>query len=327
MKKLLRHIPIICVALLFATCTTDNSDITNSLMSVEYSSMPIAFSTDDNVSTRGNLVTSADLSSFIVNARYYKYTGGAPFDFFQNQEVSKSAGLWTYTPVKYWPAEGEMDFFAYSPTDIKGTFESLTFNHDRYPDWLLRYQLKDPVITTINELSGTVIPQSTYDKAIDAQNQQDLLLAIAPQQQCSKMTVDGHVKMDFVHALAGLDFKFSNDYNLPTNTTHVILSIAPLCAGGTITMNSSSAPEETRWALNESEATYYQGYALDGDKQLVTEGKTFFLPPQSLKNFAVTARFYQKEDGNYTLLDTRTSMNNNIELERGVTQTLTLRNQ
>lgn len=306
-------------------------------MSVEYSSLPVAFGAYErtDVTTRGAQTTSADLSSFIVNARYYRYTGGAPINFFLDQEVTKSGSTWTYSPTKYWPTEGEIDFFAYSPTDIKGTLESLTYNHGQYPDWLLRYKVKDPVITTINELSGATIPQSTIAKAIDAQNQQDLLLAISPQHQCAGMSVDSRVTMSFKHALAGLAFKLDADYTLPTGATHVILSIAPMCTGGTIALNSSSEPVETRWTLDESEATFYQAYELYNtgsgyvlrDPVVGSAPEAFFLPPQTLKNFTVTARFYRANgDDTYTHLATRSSNRNNITLTQGQTTTINITN-
>lgn len=48
-----------------------------------------------------------------------KYDAGAgqTSDFFVNQKVtySTTASKWTYTPLKYWPTQGKIDFLAYAP--------------------------------------------------------------------------------------------------------------------------------------------------------------------------------------------------------------------
>ena len=51
---------------------------------------------------------------------HYKEADGQEFghDLFNNQQVTyKSA--WTYSPLKFWPAQGHIDFLAYAPYDSK----------------------------------------------------------------------------------------------------------------------------------------------------------------------------------------------------------------
>lgn len=330
LTRLLRYFYLICVALLFAACTTDNSDLTSSpLMSVEYSNIPVAFAANDDdrqeTLTRGTQTTAASLQSFAVNAQYYTAASQYGRDFFDAQKITKATDKWTYDPVKYWPTTGTIDFYAYSPTQdqIKGTFESINMLHNEAYVWLMHYSVKAPVITSITELSGNTITAASFAKAIDAQNQQDLLLATNVDNVCSdERGINSKVQFNFKHALAGLNFKFDAAAAIPTGADYVILSIAPMCAGGTIAMNATN---NITWTTDESEATYYQAYKIESSQLKDYQAKTFFLPPQKLKNFTVTARFYKDNgDDTYTHLVTRYSNHLAIELKQGVTTTINL---
>ena len=46
---------------------------------------------------------------------FSKYTGTASFSNFDNQKVTCPGTKWTYTPLKYWPTQGKIDFLAYAP--------------------------------------------------------------------------------------------------------------------------------------------------------------------------------------------------------------------
>lgn len=299
--------------------------------------MPIAFATDDNYGfggvTRGSQITTDALKveSFVVNARYYTAASQYGRDFFDGQQINWDAEAlrWTYSPVKYWPTTGEIDFYAYSPTSEKmnGTFESLNMPHNEAYVWLMHYNVASPVITSITELSGSTITADSFNKAIDADNQQDLLLAVNTNQQCSEERgINSKVQLNFKHALAGLKFQLASTAGIPTDATYVIISIAPMCTGGTIAMDANG---NIIWTTDQAEATYYQAYKIANNQLLLSEEKVFFLPPQKLKNFTVTARFYkykQDESGNtYTLLATRSSNRTNLELKQGVTQTLNIK--
>lgn len=303
-------------------------------MSVEYSSTPIAFATDDSNSqdafTRGTQTTIDELKNnqaFAVNARYYTAASQYGRDFFDAQTIQWQTDKWTYFPLKYWPTIGVIDFYAYSPTsaDITGTFESLNMPHNEAYVWLMHYNVKAPVITSITELSGAIIEAASYAKAKDADNQQDLLLATNVNNLCSEERgINSKVQFSFKHALAGMNFKLDDSYSIPSGATNVILSIAPMCAGGTIAMD---AYNNITWTTDQSEATYYQAYDIESSQLQDYQSKTFFLPPQTLKNFTVTARFYKKNGDNntYTLLATRASNHNNLDLTQGKVQTLNIK--
>ena len=52
---------------------------------------------------------------------HYKEANGKEFgsDLFNNQQVTYKASAWTYSPLKFWPTQGHIDFLAYAPYDSK----------------------------------------------------------------------------------------------------------------------------------------------------------------------------------------------------------------
>ena len=68
--------------------------------------------------TRGSVETNETLKNkgFGVFGKYDAGEGQTS-DFFVNQKVtySTTASKWTYTPLKYWPTQGKIDFLAYAP--------------------------------------------------------------------------------------------------------------------------------------------------------------------------------------------------------------------
>ena len=68
--------------------------------------------------SRGSVETKETLKTkgFGVFSKY-DADAGQTSDFFVNQKVtySTTASKWTYTPLKYWPTQGKIDFLAYAP--------------------------------------------------------------------------------------------------------------------------------------------------------------------------------------------------------------------
>lgn len=84
---------------------------------------PVAFTarTDGEEATRAGVITNDNLASMGVFASYtgqndLQPTSSKP-DFMYNQPVGKTSGVWTYSPVKYWPntTGDKISFFAYAP--------------------------------------------------------------------------------------------------------------------------------------------------------------------------------------------------------------------
>lgn len=73
-----------------------------------------------DVGTRGIVLDNDNLTDFGVFASYtgqYQWTLQNTFNFMFNQKVEKSEGVWTYTPLKYWPTTNndKISFWAYAP--------------------------------------------------------------------------------------------------------------------------------------------------------------------------------------------------------------------
>lgn len=139
--------------------------------------------------TRGSVETKETLKTngFAVFGKYTP-TEGQPSDFFVNQKVtySTTTSKWTYTPLRYWPTNGKIDFLAYAPHKEGQELKANTTTFD-----------------------FTVAPE--------AANQIDLLWANATGQITGKFegTTKEKVKFLFKHALSRLGYtvKLSGNYN------------------------------------------------------------------------------------------------------------------
>lgn len=68
--------------------------------------------------TRGSVETKETLRTkgFGVFGKYDAGDGKtSDSKFFVNQKVTCSNSKWTYTPLKYWPTQGQINFYAYAP--------------------------------------------------------------------------------------------------------------------------------------------------------------------------------------------------------------------
>ena len=107
---------------------------------------------------------------------------------FNNQKVTydNTNSKWTYTPLRFWPTQGHIDFLAYAPYDVKNT--TLT--------------------------DGSKINNFTVSKTIA--DQTDLLWTNATSSISANLTsAKEKVKFQFHHALSRLGYtvKLTGDYS------------------------------------------------------------------------------------------------------------------
>lgn len=131
---------------------------------------------------------------------HYNEADGQEFghDLFNNQQVTYKASAWTYSPLRFWPTSGHIDFLAYAPYDSK--YDNTVTNDNR--------KLEFEVIS-------------------DIKNQKDLLYANAVDQTLDKISSAGKkVKFTFNHALSKLGYKvkLSGNYS-PDNATFTLKKI------------------------------------------------------------------------------------------------------
>ena len=149
--------------------------------------------------TRGSVsditaIQAAD-KGFGVFGNYSTTDGSTPNygqNMFANQPVTYSSTetKWTYSPVKYWPTKGHIDFLAYAPYDK--TQKKLLDNKD--------------LVFTVNS---------------DVTKQIDLLWANAKNQTKENSSGTNKVKFNFNHALAKIGYSVKSKYNYAQTTITV----------------------------------------------------------------------------------------------------------
>ena len=123
-------------------------------------------------------------------------------NLFKNQPVTYKTSAWTYSPLKFWPTQGHIDFLAYAPYDAT-----------------IALKKKDATETALTCIDFKV------DKEIA--NQKDLLWANVVGQTKDKISTTGNkVKFHFYHALSRLGYSVklygNGDYSSATFTVNKI---------------------------------------------------------------------------------------------------------
>lgn len=182
-------------ALTFASCSSDN--VEDFFWGGNQASQQVAIGFDgylgrSAVDTRGSESTAEAIKTAGFGV-FGKHTSGSDVSYgsglFNNQQVTYSTteNKWTYSPVKYWPTAGHIDFLAYAP-----------------------------------HAEGTTLTNTSIDFTVegDVTKQKDLLWANAEKQTKATNSGDKKVKFTFNHALAkiGYSLKQKEAYDKTTIT-------------------------------------------------------------------------------------------------------------
>lgn len=144
-----------------------------------------------------------DKKGFGVFGYYSTKDHSAPeqsFDanLFNNERVTcpKDGADWTYSPLKYWPAQGHIDFYAYAPYVTGKTLKKIT-----------------------SATSTTTTPTFNFTVEKNVTDQTDLLWANAEDRTKEKNS-SNKVKFQFAHALSRLGYtvKLKDAYSDATIT-------------------------------------------------------------------------------------------------------------
>lgn len=149
--------------------------------------------------TRGSEETKETLKTkgFGVFGNYIADAGQtSDANFFKNQKVTFSGTKWTYTPLKYWPTNGKIDFLAYAPYD------------------------KSTTLTDGSKINNFTVSETIAD-------QTDLLWAKATGQITDNFegTTNKKVKFQFHHALSRLGYTVKLSGNYSDNATFTLKKI------------------------------------------------------------------------------------------------------
>lgn len=179
--------------------------------------------------------------------------GSAPeqsFDanLFNNEQVTcpKDGADWAYTPLKYWPADGHVDFLAYAPYDVSTALKKTTG--------------ADPKITSC-------IDFSVSSKITD---QKDLLWANAENQTKAKhsTSTDNKVKFKFAHALSRLGYTVKLDKAVSESEATITLKNITLAGSSDGTSKKAFYKEGTINLAKATDATgLWEAATSDDNKQ------------------------------------------------------------
>ena len=130
---------------------------------------------------------------------HYKEPNGTEYgsDLFNNVKVTYEASAWTYSPLKFWPTQGHIDFLAYAPYDSQ--YDNIVTKDNQKLDFKV-----DPII----------------------KDQKDLLYAKADGKTKDNISADKNkVKFQFAHALSKLGYKVKLSGNYSSNATFKLTKI------------------------------------------------------------------------------------------------------
>lgn len=250
------------------------------------------------VDTRGTESSTATIQGegkgFGVFGNYTSESGvsSSPVVLFDNQQVTYETPKWTYTPVKYWPTAGHIDFYAYAPYVKQKTLSGTTFEF---------------------EVSKNVADQT------------DLLWANATNQR--KPSNSEKVKFNFKHALAKIGYSVTSTNN-DASTTITVTSIKLVGSEnestnafykkGTIDLSKADNKANDLWTTASSNDTKQNFTLLSSAQTLSTKYEPtdyLFVIPQDFSGTTTDQLYVVVE---YTV--TTTDNSNNIEIKNKVFQ-------
>lgn len=194
-----------------------------------------------NATTRADLKGITDKGpwetgdQFVVNAYYYNSsTTTLGQQFFYDQKVTaavstdswnnSSSTSWSYDPVKYWPQQGYVDYFAAYPKDyVDHNMDRQRLYHENLGDTVIstRFYLDKPKaqLASLDQLASSgklapldplaqsgllVVPADQLPQYSDATEQWDLMFSHRP--HLSKPDVTTPVRFHFSHAEMAVRF-------------------------------------------------------------------------------------------------------------------------
>lgn len=190
----------------------------------------------------------------------YKYVGTTYTSVFSGQLVESNAGVWTYSPIRYWDkAATNYGFYAAAPTGF------WTINYDPTEDLSTGYFTTTSAYTlqgdNINagELGATLVESfNTFT------NDKDLMIADAS--TIGLTTQTNPVNFNFIHILSRLNVTIKADASLididnddtPDNTVTInSVTVNNLISTGSFDENKVAAGEKiNRWTTTDATVDY-----------------------------------------------------------------------
>ena len=241
----------------------------------------------DNATKAATDITKTNLIDFGVYGTVAK--GGKNALIFDNTEVSKVGGAYTYSPAQYWVEGAEYTFSAYAP------FENAKWS-----------------FAETDAYNGTL----SFDNA-SANGEQDLLFASAARTTGTISAAPEAVSFTFSHLLSKVVFKYTNvftDNNISLNVYDVKINNA--AAKGEIPVTDGVVGD---WTGTEDYVRSFGDATADADKALANAASTttehfYLIPVEREYNITFKVDLYQAG----VLLDTyEHEVKTTINLEKG----------
>lgn len=249
-----RVIILILGAALGAACTKSTIDLNDRSISFA----PVASKTTKAIIEGTSYPTS---ESFKVSA----YLNGSDV-YFQNQTAgySSTLNLWETQESQYWPLDGSLSFYAYSPASASGA-----------------------------SLSADGFSATDYTIQTNTQMTTDLCYASATVADCANHPQS--VTMQFSHALSQVVFRVKAAANYDTAQRSVTLSLTSLSMSGIYSIGDFS---DGVWENQESEYTYTLSnsatqltYDQSNNPETTVVCSYLFLPQEFDSNAALTVGY------------------------------------
>ena len=291
---------ILLTGLMFSSCT--NEELIDTALSYDNAisfDLNIEEQNKNNFSDKNSKaveITDASLSDFGVFA-YYAPTGvfnanSSTPNYMNNQHVTKNGDLWTYAPIKYWPAAGSISFFAYAP-----------------------YNMAISTATTGTPVLTYTVPETIPDQI-------DLLVA---DPIANRVNDKQSIALNFKHALSCITFNAQTVETLPTGHTIKIKEVSITNLKNTATQTYSDPTDLTKWNwvtttstpttnyLLSIENKMFEDKALTAKSEPISSWNGLLMPiPQTLGDdieIKITADYFQDGAANSTPITATRKLN------------------
>lgn len=228
---------VLLSAIALAACSRDEI--------VKSNESAIDFDLTTDVSVKTVALTTETIDAFQV----WAYTQAPETDgrkaVMENITVSKDDnGAWTYSPKKFWPYDTKLDFYAITPTTLKGS--GITPEH--------QLEVAVSAGSAVVDFAGAT-NSDQLGEGFNCKNYPDIVYATA--MDMTKETLAGRAMMNFRHAMSQLQFKIKNvsSKELELSFAPTSLTIEGLDSKGTYTLPMAAATTSD-FDIEESHGTW-----------------------------------------------------------------------
>lgn len=224
---------------LLAACSTDDDGIDNGGGATE-----IRLNADCWRVMEGTRAVTYDSDAQLQASSFacYAYEDGTTTQYISGSTVSYSDSQWTFDDGKhYWPASGALNFFAYMPADLIGTY--CTFDP-------MAYDASDNADGYSDDSPRIVCTNLPVSFTVGSDDTQELIFAYTADQDkfgtnSTLQPTPGYVGLTFKHPFARVIFKLSEESGTDVTINKITVTAADGTAvvknNGTCTFNGTTA--------------------------------------------------------------------------------------